>query len=191
MACDQATERIGRGEDGVLIDQRDSSDIPSIGWPLTRLRAAGFLVVAMFAMACGSGFAADLTFNITHDRGSESVSTGGWIEFLLGRCLGRKRLCLRRLGSWVLSIVCCQGYRDFQYQQCRRSDVSASARASSSASTRRCSGASYAATTYYGSEMEDVEVYDGIGYFSSDVNGSNGERASILSTFRFRSIRSC
>ena len=47
-------------------------------------------------------------------------------------------------------------------------------RASSSASTRCCSGASYAGTTYYGSEMEDVEVYDGIGYFSSDVNGSTG-----------------
>jgi hypothetical protein len=35
-------------------------------------------------------------------------------------------------------------------------------------------GATYAPTTYYGSEMEDVEVYDGIGYFSSDVNGANG-----------------
>jgi len=32
----------------------------------------------------------------------------------------------------------------------------------------------YAATTYYGSEMEDVEVYDGIGYFASDVNGTTG-----------------
>lgn len=32
----------------------------------------------------------------------------------------------------------------------------------------------YAGTTHYGSEMEDVEVYDGIGYFSSDVNGSDG-----------------
>lgn len=32
----------------------------------------------------------------------------------------------------------------------------------------------YKATTYFGSEMEDVEVYDGIGYFGSDVNGSTG-----------------
>lgn len=35
-------------------------------------------------------------------------------------------------------------------------------------------GSFYAGTTYYGSEMEDVEVYDGIGYFSSDVNASGG-----------------
>lgn len=32
----------------------------------------------------------------------------------------------------------------------------------------------YAPTTYRGSEMEDVEVHDGIGYFSSDVNGTGG-----------------
>ena len=36
----------------------------------------------------------------------------------------------------------------------------------------------YAATTYYGAEMEDVEVYDGIGYFSSDINGS-GARTGV------------
>jgi len=34
--------------------------------------------------------------------------------------------------------------------------------------------AGFVATTYFGNEMEDVEVYDGIGYFSSDVNGSSG-----------------
>jgi hypothetical protein len=28
-------------------------------------------------------------------------------------------------------------------------------------------------TTYFGNEMEDVEVYDGIGYFSSDYNPSS------------------
>ena len=44
-----------------------------------------------------------------------------------------------------------------------------------SASPGVASRGSYAVdTTYYGSEMEDVEVYDGIGYFASDVNGSNG-----------------
>jgi hypothetical protein len=32
----------------------------------------------------------------------------------------------------------------------------------------------YAGTTYFGSEMEDVEVHDGIGYFASDVNGATG-----------------
>src|SRR5262245_27792611 len=32
----------------------------------------------------------------------------------------------------------------------------------------------YTGTTYFGSEMEDVEVYDGIGYFASDINGSTG-----------------
>lgn len=32
----------------------------------------------------------------------------------------------------------------------------------------------YLGTTYFGSEMEDVEVYDGIGYFASDINGSSG-----------------
>lgn len=32
----------------------------------------------------------------------------------------------------------------------------------------------FAATTYFGSEMEDVEVWNGIGYFASDVNGSSG-----------------
>lgn len=34
--------------------------------------------------------------------------------------------------------------------------------------------APFQATTYAGNEMEDVEVYDGIGYFSSDVNGATG-----------------
>jgi hypothetical protein len=35
--------------------------------------------------------------------------------------------------------------------------------------------AGYQATTYFGNEMEDVEVYDGIGYFGSDYNPSSSE----------------
>jgi hypothetical protein len=34
--------------------------------------------------------------------------------------------------------------------------------------------AGFQATTYFGNEMEDVEVYDGIGYFASDVNPATG-----------------
>ncbi len=32
----------------------------------------------------------------------------------------------------------------------------------------------HVATTYFGTEMEDVEVHDGIGYFASDLNGTTG-----------------
>jgi hypothetical protein len=39
--------------------------------------------------------------------------------------------------------------------------------------------AGFAATTYFGSEMEDVEVYDGIGYFSSDVSSPTGDRTGV------------
>jgi hypothetical protein len=37
----------------------------------------------------------------------------------------------------------------------------------------------YTATTYFGSEMEDVEVYDGIGYFGSDVITSGETRTGV------------
>jgi hypothetical protein len=37
----------------------------------------------------------------------------------------------------------------------------------------------FIATTYFGSEMEDVEVYDGIGYFSSDISTPSGERTGV------------
>jgi len=39
--------------------------------------------------------------------------------------------------------------------------------------------AGYTATTYFGSEMEDVEVYDGIGYFASDVNVAASGRTGV------------
>jgi hypothetical protein len=39
--------------------------------------------------------------------------------------------------------------------------------------------AGYKPTTYFGSEMEDVEVHDGIGYFSSDVSSPAGDRTGV------------
>jgi hypothetical protein len=142
---------------------RDSS-----GWQtaaqFVRLSAVPFLGLAI-AIACRNSLAADLTFNISYiaeanpfppETGSNFAYADIWAE------------------------------NGFAYVGSDRGIGNSSSRRGVSIFSISNSGiptflpppvsppVGHTATTYFGSEMEDVEVYDGIGYFASDVNGSTG-----------------
>ncbi len=125
----------------------------------------GRLLFVLVAMTAGGAVAADITFNINYiaeanpfppEAGSNFAYADVWSEngfVYVGSDRGIDNSSLRR-GVSVFSLTN-SGIPTFLPPP-----VSPPA--------------GYAATTYFGSEMEDVEVYDGIGYFSSDINGSTG-----------------
>jgi hypothetical protein len=130
---------------------------------------AGFLLVAS-ALTCSLGFAADITFNISYIAEVNPFPPEGTSNFAYA-------------DVWAEN--------GFAYVGSDRGIDNSSSRRGVSVFSISNAGiptflpppsappSGYTATTYFGSEMEDVEVWDGIGYFGSDVNVAASGRTGV------------
>ncbi len=160
-------------EGGVLIDQRDLAvNGYSVG-KFVRLAAVSVFVLAS-AITDSTSFAADLTFNINFIAEANPFPPAVGSNFSWGDVWAENGYVYVGSDRGYSASFAARGIAIFSINNAGVPTFLPPQTTPPPLPPGVAAGASYAETTYYGSEMEDVEVYDGIGYFASDVNGSNG-----------------
>jgi hypothetical protein len=128
----------------------------------------------IIAMACRSGFGADLTFNITQIAETNPFPPIAPSTFSYADVWSESGYVYVGSDRGYSATSPARGIAVFSINNAGVPTFLPPQTSPPALPPGVVAGATYTATTYYGSEMEDVEVYDGIGYFSSDVNGANG-----------------
>jgi hypothetical protein len=118
-------------------------------------------------MACRSVIAADLTFNITQVAEATPFSPASGSNFFYGDLWSE---------NGYVYVGSDRGFPRSGHVSNGAAGISVFSLSNAGIPTflppPTSPPAGYQATTYFGNEMEDVEVYDGIGYFGSDYNPS-------------------
>ena len=127
-----------------------------------------------FAIPCHKGFAVDVTFNINYITEANPFPPVAGSNFSWGDVWAENGYAYVGSDRGYASTGGARGIAVFSITNSGVPTFLGPLSAPPALPATAPAGSSYAATTYYGSEMEDVEVYDGIGYFASDVNGSGG-----------------
>lgn len=157
------------GKGRVLIDLQDFIACHPIAPIRFGRRTAACFLAFVIALTCRGSFAVDVTFNINYIAEANPFPPASGSNFSYGDVWSE---------NGFVYVGSDRGFPTPSHLSNGPQGISVFSLSNSGIPTFLPPPTSpppgFQATTYFGNEMEDVEVYDGIGYFASDVNGASG-----------------